>query len=512
MKVHLLHPQSDFDLKKRMPVQVESLVQDLALGTLFDAMAGDDEFLHQVARSALLTAFDITPQIVRYRQAVVRDTLANPAVVRNLYQIAVDVLGLKQRIYLSFMTKYPSSIMHRSLQLLHMQVDLLRRLRRVADEEARHFASDGFGNLFRLIREEISDQYFAELEDHFEQLKLRKGFLVGARLGPLNRGMDYCLRRYPKRPGNWLQRLVQQKPESYVYQLAERDETGATALSALEDRGANEVANALAQAADHITSFFEVLRTELAFYIACLNLHERLSALQADTCFPDVGPFGTNQENFQGLYDICLALNMRRAVVANDLRGDNQHLFVVTGANQGGKSTFLRSIGIAQLILQCGMFVPARQLRATLCDGVFAHYKREEDITMKRGKLDEELARISETIDCLSPRSILLLNESFAATDELEGSEIARQVIRALAETGVKVFFVTHLHDFARSLYLAPPQGTLFLRAERQEGGERTFRIIVGAPQATAFGADLYAQVFGEPAEGRSEQEKSHIM
>ncbi|MED5610458.1 DNA mismatch repair protein MutS [Pseudomonas sp. JH-2] len=500
MKAHLMYPQADFDLDKPPPLHAEDLVQDLALDTLFDAMAGDDKYLRQVARCALLTAFDSTPEVVRYRQAVLRDCLANQAVVRDLYRLALDVLGLEQNIYLSFMTKYPSSIMHRSLKLLHLQIDLLRRLRRMADEQAGHFASEGFGKLFALIREEISDQYFAELQDHFEQLKLRKGFLVSARLGPLNRGVAYCLRRYPRPQGSWLKRLLGKKPESYVYEIAERDETGATALSELQDRGANEVANALAQAAEHITGFFAMLRTELAFYIGCLNLREHLSELRGDICFADVSPAGQYRQAFEGLYDICLALNMRRAVVGNDLAGDDRQLFVITGANQGGKSTFLRSIGIAQLMLQCGLFVPARQLRANLCDGLYTHYKREEDASMKRGKLDEELARMSDIVDHLSPRSILLCNESFAATNEREGSEIARQVVRALAEAGVKTFFVTHLHDFAHSLYEAPPAGSLFLRAERRDDGGRTFRITEGAPLATAFGTDLYAQVFTEPA------------
>ena len=69
-------------------------------------------------------------------------------------------------------------------------------------------------------------------------------------------------------------------------------------MAELEDRGANEVANALAQAAEHITGFFEMLRTELAFYIGCLNLRERLSELRGEICFPDVAPAGQYQEDF----------------------------------------------------------------------------------------------------------------------------------------------------------------------------------------------------------------------
>lgn len=81
---------------------------------------------------------------------------------------------------------------------------------------------------------------------------------------------------------------------------------------------------------------------------------------------------------------------------------------MVTGANQGGKSTFLRSVGIAALMMQCGMFVPARSFVATVYRGVFTHYRRAEDTTMTSGKLDEELGRMSAIVDVIHPGSLLL--------------------------------------------------------------------------------------------------------
>ena len=82
---------------------------------------------------------------------------------------------------------------------------------------------------------------------------------------------------------------------------------------------------------------------------------------------------------------------------------DGKSLVMITGANQGGKSTFLRSIGLAQLMTQSGMFVGAESLQMNMCDAVFTHYKREEDRAMESGKLDEELARMSEIADHITP-------------------------------------------------------------------------------------------------------------
>jgi DNA mismatch repair ATPase MutS len=92
---------------------------------------------------------------------------------------------------------------------------------------------------------------------------------------------------------------------------------------------------------------------------------------------------------------------------------------------------------------------------------------------------------------------MVLFNESFAATNEREGAEIAWQITHALLERRIKVFFVTHLYAFARRLHDRGMENIIFLRAERKDDGERTFRLIEGAPLATSHGVDLYQQVFG---------------
>jgi DNA mismatch repair ATPase MutS len=221
----------------------------------------------------------------------------------------------------------------------------------------------------------------------------------------------------------------------------------------------------------------------------------------APTCLPEPRAAGARTLHGRGLYDVCLALALERRPVANEVEADGRDLVIVTGANQGGKSTFLRSVGLAQVMLQCGMFVPADRFAAELCAGVCTHWKREEDVTMKSGKLDEELARMSAIADAIEPNAMVLFNESFASTNEREGSEVARQIVGALVEKRIKVLFVTHLHDFARTAFDRRHEtNAVFLRAERLADGTRTFRVVEGRPLETSFGQDLYREVFeGEP-------------
>ena len=127
----------------------------------------------------------------------------------------------------------------------------------------------------------------------------------------------------------------------------------------MASRAINLVANAAAQSADHVSSYFTMLRAELGFYVSCLNLHDRLVASDQPVTFPvPAAPAGC-ELTCADLRDASLALRIEH-VVGNDVEADGKSLVIITGANSGGKSTFLRSVGLAQLMMQCGMFVTAR--------------------------------------------------------------------------------------------------------------------------------------------------------
>jgi hypothetical protein len=495
MKAFLLHPDRDFDLKQAPPPHERDLTQDLELNTLLAAMAGGDSLVREVARKALLAAPANDAATISYRQQIVRDCLRNAGVVSVLYALATEAIENRRKHYFGIWSTHLPSVLHGAVEMLQMLIGMLERLRALAELHATDFESRGMTALFAMLRRELGDDYLAAVRSHLERMKFRAGVLISAGLGEGNAGRDYVLRFSDARP-TWLDRLLQRGPPAYTFHIHPRDEAGGQALSELRSRGINLVANALAQSADHVISFFEMLRAELAFYVGCINLHERLAGLQAPVAFPRPLPPVDRGLHCAGLYDVCLALAMQRRIVGNAVDAEDAKLVVITGANQGGKSSFLRGLGLAQLMMQAGLFVGAESFAAPLAAGLFTHYKREEDATMKKGKLDEELARMSELADLLRPDSLVLFNESFAATNEREGSEIARQVISALLEKRVRVFFVTHLYEFAHRLHAQRRGDALFLRAERQADGTRTFKLIEAEPLQTSYGEDVYREVF----------------
>jgi DNA mismatch repair ATPase MutS len=497
MKAFLMHKERNFDPQAKSPANAPDLIKDLELDTLVRAMAADDEFLSKISMNAVLQASDSDIETVLYRQAVLKDCLKNPRIARALYSVTLDALEAEKLHSWAYLNNYPAGILHRSMEILQKLIHVLEDLRAIAEKHAADFSSEGFVALFSTLRSELDDSYFDQMREHLHNLQFRDGVLIGAQLGKGNKGSRYVILKSNEKPRNWLERMLPQQRSGYTFKLHPRDEGGARALSEINDKGIGLVANALAQSTDHIVSFFSMLRTELAFYMGCLNLHDQLIGRKLPCAFPVPTEGSQRNHRYEGLYDPCLALRMD-GIVPSSGNLDGKSLAIITGANQGGKSTFLRSIGLSQLMMQTGMFAPARALTANLSNGVFTHYKREEDIGMKSGKLDEELNRMSRLIDLLKADSIVLFNESFAATNEREGSEIAGEIVSALLANKIEVFFVTHMFEFANDFYEIKREDAFFLRAERLKDGTRSFQIVEGRPLRTSFGPDLYSKVFAD--------------
>ncbi|MFM0210524.1 DNA mismatch repair protein MutS [Paraburkholderia sediminicola] len=508
MKAYLLYRDHDFNMHREAQWNEPALVQDLELNTLYQTMAQGDAFLYDVIKRVVPVSSVILDEIA-YRQSILNDCIIHEATVRQLYAIAIEAIETERKSYYSFFSSSASSVLYGAREMIQQFVGVLKTLRTVADSQAGQFQSEGFAQFFSMIQLELTNEYFVAIRQCLKELKFGGGVLISAGLGTGNKGISYVLRKPHGKDPNFLMRLLVKRSPSLTFRIADRDENGARALAELEARGINLVANALAQSADHILSFFTMLRTELAFYLGCVNLHHELTRRGLAMCVPVPRERIERRHAIEGLYGASLALRSGRAPVGNDVHGDGKELVVITGANQGGKSTFLRAVGLAQIMMQCGMFVTAASFSANVCDGILTHYKRQEDASMKSGKLDEELQRMGEIVEHIKEHSLLLCNESFSATNEREGSEIARQIIVALLQKRVKIVFVTHLYALAHGLHEQKTQGMMFLRAERRPDGERTFRLVDAEPLETSYGEDLYRQIFlsqgkehahGEPA------------
>ena len=494
MRVFLMYKDKDFDDKASLPFNSETLINDLGLEIILKAMSNGDEFIYDISKVALLNTLTKKEEIF-YRQDVLKDCLNNEQIIKDIYALTIKSIEKKHENLLGIFGRFPGSLLSSSVSLLDMYFDILKELREIADTHKKKFNSLGFERFFTMVEDELSDEYIKNVKEHLKELRFKKGVLISAKLGYANEGIDYTLRRDKFASKNWLGKVFGKKSKEYSYTLHPRDDAGANILRNIRDEALYDVAISLSRSAKHVDNFFILLRKELAFYLGCINLYKTLTDNKCQTTFPIIADKKELKLSLKGVYDISLALILEKEIVSNDLEADKKELIIITGANQGGKTTFLRSIGISYLMMQSGIFVPAGCFEASLSSGIFTHFKKEEDKTLKSGKFDEELLRMSQIIDHIRPNALILFNESFASTNEFEGSQIAKDIVLALLKKDIRVFFVTHMFELSNYFYQKKMDNVLFLRANRKDDGKRDFKILPAPPLQTSFAKDVYRKV-----------------
>lgn len=494
MKVHLMYTDRDFDPSAALPLQTDDLIQDLQLDPLLDTMGGGDKFVRDMGRTALMTGLG-TPEQIRYRHEVLLDCQHNRDIVEEMYTIALEILADEKSVYRTLLFARWESTLHASGSLLELFLGHLTRLRAIADAAAGRFSSSGFLAMFDLIREELDDAWLQSTAEHLRRLRFKEGLLLSASLGETNTATDFVVRTPDPTKIGFFRRTPMRRP-THSLMIPERDMAGHQALSDLRDGALRTSSRAASEAVDHVVDFATVLLQELGFYRAALHLRDALERVGQPVCFPRVHHTGFGIWHASGLYDATLALAIGGQAIASNLQADGSPLVMITGANRGGKSTFLRSVGIATLLMRCGIFVPATSYTAELATSVHTHFRREEDEDLVSGKFDDELVRMGVVIDRVHAGGLVLSNESFSSTNEREGSQIAGEVLHALIDSKVRVVMVTHMFELADALQHSQLP-VAFLRAERGEDGQRPYRIVPGAAKPTSHARDMFEKLVG---------------
>lgn len=236
----------------------------------------------------------------------------------------------------------------------------------------------------------------------------------------------------------------------------------------------------LAFAADHRAFIDPTLARfdrEIQFYLAYRERIDELRPHGLEFCYPEVSA-ESKATSVHGLFDLALAAKLAvrgRTIVTNELDlGGTDRIVVVTGPNQGGKTTFARSIGQLHHLARLGCPVPGTEARVFLVDAIHTHFERSEDLGNLAGKLEDDLQRIRRILEAATPRSLLVMNESFSSTTVSDALFLNEVILREAVRLDELVVVVTFLDELAS---LTPTTVSLVAAVDPDDPGRRTFRL-----------------------------------
>lgn len=230
----------------------------------------------------------------------------------------------------------------------------------------------------------------------------------------------------------------------------------------------------------------DVFDREVQFYTAYLEYTSSIASVGLSFCFPEVTD--RSKDVFANeTFDLALANKIaatKNAVVTNDFYlKDQERIIIVSGPNQGGKTTFARTFAQLHHLANIGCPVPGRSARLFHCDQIFTQFEKEEDLGNLAGKLETDLSRIHQALDMATTNSVVVLNEVFSSTTLQDARFLGQRILERMIELDLLVVYVTFIDELASM----PKTVSMISTIVPEDPAVRTFKVVRGEANGLAY-------------------------
>jgi DNA mismatch repair protein MutS len=453
------------------------------------------------------------PNAIGYRQAVLEDLLANPALAERF----ASLLPLIDSLFES------PHRMEREMTWLHEVVWRTGELQNIIDcfEGMGEVLRSVEGNLhsegLRILHEEVRkaqddptyQRLIRELPELLSRLQSKASITIGVNLDSSLRPIQATLLSVNEKPftdQSLLNRLfgIRTKREGLaplhsVPKQVDGPFSGPVDpmlvplfadLANVLEKAALPIADQLRQYAGLHGHLFTNLRQGLIFYLGAIRLIQRFQELGLSMCQPQIALAEERRCEVKDSYNVNLVLRHLEAmdgkgsgVVTNDIHIGSDpggHILILTGPNRGGKTTYVQGVGVLHILAQLGLRVPGTQAVISPLDQLFTHFPLAEKPESDAGRFGEEAIRLGKIFEQVTRHSLVLLNESLSSTSFSESLYLAQDIVRILRRVGARAIYATHLHELA----------SMVDELNESVSGDSKIISIVSSPRETAAPAN----------------------
>jgi len=461
-------------------------------------------------------------QTIKYREELFSDILTHPALSEMFEYLAEQLSAVDE------LRKIPDSASDNESQLyaikeVELYIDLITNAYTRLNEFSDSLSSRAVLSLYGYLKDVYQSEEFTSLKNGVGQLEfsvknirsLTVGINLDASLFPYEAGIVSINDEY-FRSGDILSRFMRMDSSNEMTTLVPL-----SAVSKAMSKKERQVSNIafggtiVKIVGGNFRSWRKMLNTyfslgtmhivellpEVKFINRATKMLEAIRAAGLPLCTPQVCPKEEKRFEAKGLYNPVNAVDLRSLdaecrIVPNDITFDeNGMLYVLTGPNQGGKSIFVKAVGIAQLMFGLGLPVAAKSISLSPVNRIFTRFQTNSGNSVDRSRFGEECAHLQKMMSEVSAHSLIIMDEILSSTDSSEAQVIAQEILTALSVIGCRGILATHLHGLSQKVPEINSYGNTLSKTDNLvmgiDGKERTYLVSRRPPDGKSYARDI---------------------